>query len=155
MSDILCKPSSPGSISPDPDWFSGSRTSMFWNQKYENKKVGVSNYLNYSSNTLRWRPRIRKAAISRAGLDLIAAAGKVAGFKGARVRFLDEFNTIRTVGGGSGGIHSLRFFALYSKNLHTTHTWNILTFPNFLLRIPLWNFFFEKFCLHPVTALLR
>ena len=25
----------------------------------------------------------------------------------------------------------------------------------FWLRIPLWNFFFEKFCFHPLTALLR
>ena len=35
----------------------------------------------------------------------------------------------------------LRFFALHSKNLLITHTWNFLTFPNFWLRIPLWNFF--------------
>ena len=27
-------------------------------------------------------------------------------------------------------------------------------FPKFWLRIPLWNFFFEKFCFHPLTALL-
>ena len=40
-------------------------------------------------------------------------------------------------------------------NLLTTHTWNFLTFPNFWLRIALWNFFFEKFCFHPLTALLR
>ena len=49
----------------------------------------------------------------------------------------------------------LRFFALYSKNFFTTQTRNFLTFPNFWLLIPLWNFFFEKFCFHPLTALLR
>ena len=41
-----------------------------------------------------------------------------------------------------------------SKNRQTTHTWNFLTFPNYWLRIPLWNFFFNKFCLQPLTALL-
>ena len=51
----------------------------------------------------------------------------------------------------------LRFFALYSKNLLTTHTWNFLTFHNFWLRIPLWNFFSRKILSTPchVTALLR
>ena len=32
-------------------------------------------------------------------------------------------------------------FFLYSKNLRATHTWKILTFPNFWLRIPLWILF--------------
>ena len=36
-------------------------------------------------------------------------------------------------------------FALSSKNLQTTHTWNSLTFPNFWFRIPLWFFFLQNF----------
>ena len=46
-------------------------------------------------------------------------------------------------------------FALYSKNLHATHAWNFLTFPNFWLRIPIWIFFLEKFCLHSLTEIFR
>ena len=42
-------------------------------------------------------------------------------------------------GGGSCRPPPLWFFALYSKNLQATHIWTFLTFPNFLLRMPLWN----------------
>ena len=35
------------------------------------------------------------------------------------------------------------------------NTWNFLTFPNFLLRMPLWNLFFlQKLGLHPFTTFL-
>ena len=61
---------------------------------------------------------------------------------------LGSLNPIRTGGPPYG-------FCPCSKNLLTTNTWNILTFPNFWLRIPLWYFFSRKFCVHPPTAVLR
>jgi len=48
----------------------------------------------------------------------------------------------------------LRFFALYSKNLQTTHTCNFLTFGcGYYMKFYL-KFFPQKFSFHPLTALL-
>ena len=48
--------------------------------------------------------------------------------------------TPQAMGGGGGALYApLWFFALYSKNHQATQTWKFLTFPNFLLRIPIWK----------------
>ena len=55
------------------------------------------------------------------------------------------------MGGGPVG-PPLWFFALYSKTLMASQTWKFLTFPNFLLRMPLRINKFQKICCIPVQS---